>query len=148
MASSTKDIDKGFKAFKQELQRAKNATVEIGIHQDAMNDGLSIAEYAAYNEFGTVDIPERSFMRSTFDEKQSQINADMAKRYDQVKTGKIGVHRALSLIGLRHAQDIQDKIGSNIQPANSEATVARKKSTKTLIDTGAMRQSIRHVVKL
>lgn len=148
MASSTKDIDKGFKAFKQELQRAKNATVEIGIHQDSINDGLSIAEYAAYNEFGTIDIPERSFMRSTFDEKQSEINADMAKRYKQVIDGKIGVHRALSLIGMRHAQDIQEKIGSNIQPANSEATIARKKSTKTLIDTGAMRQSIRHVVKL
>lgn len=148
MASKTKDIDKGFKAFRYELQRARNASVEIGIHQDARNEGLSIAEYGAYNEFGTKDIPERSFMRSTFDENQSEINADMAKRYDQVKTGKIGVHRALSLIGLRHAQDIQDKIGSNIQPANSEATIARKKSTKTLIDTGAMRQSIRHVVKL
>lgn len=148
MASSTKDIDKGFKAFRAEMQRARTATVEIGIHQDAKNEGLSIAEYGAYNEFGTDNIPERSFMRSTFDEKQSQINADMAKRYDQVKTGKIGVHRALSLIGLKHAQDIQDKIGSNISPANSEATIARKKSTKTLIDTGAMRQSIRHKVSI
>lgn len=148
MASSTKDIDKGFKRFRAELQRAKTATVEIGIHQDAKKEGLSIAEYGAYNEFGTVNIPERSFMRSTFDEKQAQINADMAKRYDQVKTGKIGVHRALSLIGLKHAQDIQDKIGSNIQPANNEATIVRKKSTKTLIDTGAMRQSIRHKVTL
>ena len=148
MASSTKDIDKGYKAFRAELQRARNATVEIGIHADKFNAGLSVAEYGAYNEFGTVSIPERSFMRSTFDEKQSQINADMAKRYKQVIDGKIGVHRALSLIGMRHAQDIQDKIGSNIQPANSEATIARKKSTKTLIDTGAMRQSIRHMVKL
>lgn len=148
MASSTKDIDKGFKAFRAEMQRARNATVEIGIHQDAKNEGLSIAEYGAYNEFGTENIPERSFMRSTFDEKKSDINADMARRYDQVKTGKIGVHRALSLIGLKHAQDIQDKIGSNISPANSESTIARKKSTKTLIDTSAMRQSIRQVVKL
>lgn len=148
MASSTKDIDKGFKAFRAEMQRARNATVEIGIHQDAKNEDLSIAEYGAYNEFGTENIPERSFMRSTFDENQSDINADMAKRYDQVKTGKIGVHRALSLIGLKHAQDIQDKIGSNISPANSESTIARKKSTKTLIDTGAMRQSIRHKVSI
>ena len=148
MASSTKDIDKGFKAFRAEMQRSRNATVEIGIHQDAKNEGLSIAEYGAYNEFGTENIPERSFMRSTFDEKKSDINADMARRYDQVKTGKIGVHRALSLIGLKHAQDIQDKIGSNISPANSESTIARKKSTKTLIDTSAMRQSIRQVVKL
>ena len=148
MASSTKDIDKGYKAFRAELQRARNATVEIGIHEDKFNDGLSVAEYGAYNEFGTKDIPERSFMRSTFDEKQSQINADMAKRYDQVKTGKIGVHRALSLVGERHAQDIQDKIGSNIAPKNSDATIARKKSSKTLIDTGIMRQSIRHKVSL
>lgn len=146
MASSTKDIDKGFKKFRAEMQRAKSATVEIGIHSDAKNEGLSIAESGAYNEFGTKDIPERSFMRSTFDKKQSDINADMARRYDQVKTGKIGVHRALSFIGLKHAQDIQDKIGSNISPANSESTIARKKSTKTLIDTGAMRQSIRHKV--
>ena len=148
MASKTKDIDKGFKAFRAELQRTKNATVEIGIHEDKYNNGLSVAEYAAYNEFGTIDIPERSFMRSTFDESHQKINADMAKYYQQVKDGKIGVHRALSLIGMKHAQDIQNKIGSNIQPANSEATIARKKSSKTLIDTGIMRQSIRYLVKL
>lgn len=148
MASNVKDIDRGLKRFVREVQNARGATVEIGIHENKFNDGLSIAEYAAYNEYGTENIPERSFMRSTFDEKLASINSETQRLYKQVQDGKITVHKALGLLGMRHKADIQLKISSNIQPANAPATIERKGSSKTLIDTGAMRQSIDYVVKI
>ena len=37
---------------------------------------------------------------------------------------------------------IQESISSNIAPSNSDMTIARKKSSSTLIDTGLLRSSV------
>ena len=147
MASSTKIVDKGWNRIRRELRRAAVQEVVVGIQQGEMNDGQAIAEYAAYNEFGTENIPERSFMRSTFDENLSGIKQDMDRRYGQVLKGELDVSRALGLIGLRHQDQIKDKIGSNLPPPNAPATIEKKGSSKTLIDTGAMKNSIHYLVR-
>lgn len=48
----------------------------------------------------------------------------------------------LELLGLRAVGDVQSRIADGIEPAISKATAARKGSTKPLIDTGRLRQSI------
>lgn len=141
------DKDMGLQQFIRELQSARNAEVVIGLQEGDMAGGQSIAEYGAYNEFGTEDIPERSFMRTTFDEKQQDLNAFITRQYDLVKQGKITVYRALGLIGLRHQDQIQKKIGSNIQPKNADSTIAQKGSSRTLIDTGAMLAAVRYIIR-
>lgn len=149
MARNVVDRDLGLKRFMRELQNARNATVDIGVHQGSgTTDGVDIAEYAAYNEYGTSRIPERSFMRSTFDEKLQDVQRDIADKYNDVIAGRSTVYRALGLVGLRHETDIKKKIDSGIAPANAPNTVAQKGSSRTLIDTGAMRNSVRYVVKL
>lgn len=145
--ANVKDIDKGLKKFIRELQEAKTLEVVIGVHEGDTNSGLSIAEYAAYNEYGTKNTPSRPFMRESFDENSSRISKDIDTRYRQVQAGKLDIRSALSLVGLRHTKDIQKKIGSSMAPANSPATIAIKGSDRTLIDTGAMINSIRHVVR-
>jgi hypothetical protein len=147
MSRYTKDIDRGLKKFKQELQKAQDVEVLIGIHEGDMNGDETIAEYAAANEFGTDDIPERSFMRETFDEEVADLNIDLREKFKLVQTGKMSTWQALGLVGLKHENQIKAKINSNIDPANSPETIARKKSSKTLIDTGAMLNSVRHVVR-
>lgn len=147
MARNVIDRDKGLKKILQELNSAKTAVVEIGVHEGEVNgEGSSIAEYAAYNEYGTGNIPERSFMRSTFDEQLPKIKRDMDAQYAQIASGKSTVYRALSIVGMRHQEDIQKKIQSGVKPENAPSTIARKGSNKTLIDTGALVQSIRYVV--
>jgi len=143
------DKDLGLKRFKRELEKARNAEVLIGVHAgDKNGEGQLIAEYAAHNEFGTKHIPERSFMRTTFDEQQKKLSNTIAMQYSMVKTGSTTIYRALNLIGLKHSDDIKNKINSNIPPVNSPATIKRKKSSKTLVDTGSLRNSIHHVVKI
>lgn len=68
-------------------------------------------------------------------------------QYGLVVDGKTTVYRALMRVGQEHADDIKAKIRSNISPANAASTIARKKSSKTLIDTGAMLQSVTATVK-
>ena len=147
MAKNVIDRDLVLKRIMRELQSAKNAFVDIGVHEGERNsEGLNIAEYGAYNEFGTSKIPERSFMRSTFDEKQSKIKADMDNQFALLIEGKNTAYRSLAYVGERHQQDIQAKIKSGIDPANAGSTIASKGSSKTLIDTGSLVQSIRYVV--
>lgn len=139
--------DMGFEAFKQELEIAQTANVTIGIHEGSGSvDGVTIAEYAAYNEYGTKHIPERSFMRTTFDDEVNNIQNQMTAQWAQVLVGKTTVYRALSLIGLRHEIKVKEKINSNIQPKNAPSTIEKKKSSRTLIDTGTMLNTVRYVL--
>lgn len=139
--------DMGFEAFKRELEIAKTANVTIGIHEGSGSvDGVTIAEYAAYNEYGTKHIPERSFMRTTFDDEVSNIQNQMTVQWAAVTAGTTTVYRALSLIGLRHETKVKEKINSNIQPKNAPSTIAKKGSSRTLIDTGTMLNTVRYVL--
>lgn len=149
MARSSKTIDRdlGWKKLRAELERAKVSEVVVGILEGEVNDGQSIAEYAAYNEFGTENIPERSFMRSTFDERLTGLKIIMGQQFAKVKRGEKTVHQALSYIGLKHQDQIKDKIGSNMPPPNAPATIEAKGSSKTLIDTGAMKNSVHYLVR-
>jgi hypothetical protein len=53
----------------------------------------------------------------------------------------------MKLIGMRVVGDIQDRISDGIPPPNSPITIARKGSSKPLIDSGQLRQSISFEVR-
>jgi len=141
------DRDLGLKAFIRQLEVARTVEVAVGIHAGSVAHGQQIAEYAACNEYGTDSIPERSFMRSSFDENLSKIKADMDQQAGRVMAGQIDIRSALSVIGMKHQDRIKRKIGSNIQPANHPETIKKKKSSRTLIDTGAMLNSVHYVIR-
>ena len=148
LAKHVTDRDLGLKAFIRQLDIARVVEVTVGIHADKFSKGESIAYYGAVNEFGTDDghIHERPFMRSSFDENISAINEDLALQYHLVMMGQSTVKRGLSIVGMKHVSRIKTKITSNIQPANAPSTIKRKKSSRTLIDTGAMLNSVHYVV--
>ena len=141
------DRDLGLKAFIRQLETARKVEVVIGIRANEMNEGESVAFYAACNEYGTKIIPERSFMRSSFDESIGAIKSDMEKKEKKVMDGRKDIRSALGTIGLKHQARIKAKISSNIKPENADSTIARKKSSATLIDTGTMRNSVHYVVR-
>jgi hypothetical protein len=148
MATYTRDIDLGMKKFMKELDGAKSMDVVIGIQSQSVNEeGVDIATYGIANEFGDGKIPERSFMRSAWDENLPRIIDNMQENLEEVKAGKSKFNLALHKVGLLVETLIKQKIGSNIQPANHPETIKRKGSSKTLIDTSAMLNSIRYVVR-
>lgn len=135
------DRDLGWKAIKRELERAKGREVAVGILQGSVDsEGASIAEYATYNEFGTEDVPSRPFMAMSFDENVAAINSDFQRQSKRLVTGEVTAEQALTIIGQKHAGRVQNVItGRDILPALAPSTIAAKKgSTKTLVDTGAM----------
>lgn len=132
----------------REMQDADRAFVTVGIHEGERSmEGTNIAEYATYNEYGTGNIPSRPFMRTAFDENVAVIQRDMARAVDTAKKGG-SVYNELSVVGMKHQQRIQRTIkGRDFLPKLADSTIrAKKGSTKTLIDSGAMVNSIKYVV--
>jgi hypothetical protein len=144
------DRDLGWKAIKREVERAQRREVAVGILQGSTDsEGASIAEYATYNEFGTEDVPSRPFMAISFDENVAAINSDFNRQSKRLVAGEVTAEQALTIIGQKHAGRVQNTItGRNILPALAPSTIAAKKgSTKTLVDTGAMTNAVQIEVR-
>lgn len=144
------DRDLGWKAIKREVERAQRREVAVGILQGSNDsEGASIAEYATYNEFGTEDVPSRPFMAMSFDENVAAINSDFQRQSKRLVTGEVTAEQALTIIGQKHVSRVQNTItGRNILPALAPSTIAAKKgSTKTLVDTGAMVNAVQIEVR-
>lgn len=149
---STKDIDHGWNKIQKQLSLTDGAHVVVGVPETTGpredGDPASMAEVAFWNEFGTDYIPERSFLRSTIDENQTKYFELDARLIGGVFKGKLDLKRAMGLLGEEAKKDVQNKIRSGIEPANSELTIAMKRgSTKTLVDTGQLVQSITYEIR-
>ena len=148
--ANTQIIDLGWNAIKREIDRASSLEVAVGILEGSKNGkGLSIAGYAAVNEYGNDQTPSRPFMRTAFDENVAKITQDMKRQYAAVTSGRATVHQALTVVGERHAARTQNTItGRDFLPKLSESTInAKKGSTKTLVDTGAMVNAVKISVR-
>ena len=102
-----------------------------------------MASLAAVLEFGNARIPSRPFLRDTLEKYREKYTALFA---EQLKQGK-SPEQAMSLIAVIAQGDVQDNIVNGNWVPNAKSTIRRKKSSKPLIDTGKLRQSIRGVVK-
>lgn len=92
-------------------------------------------------------IPERSFIRSTFDEKSKVWMQKAQYQVGSVIDGKKNATIAMEVMGNVMQGDVQKKMVDGPFTANSKKTISKKGSNKPLIDTGRMRQSIRYLVR-
>lgn len=117
------------------------------------NSGTTIAEIAAFHEFGTRAVPERSFIRRTFREKRREFRQMAAKLTRGVLQGTtrggMSLKRALELLGSWGAAEVKKTITiDGVPPPLASTTVAKKGSSRALVDTGQLLNSITHEVEL
>ena len=106
-------------------------------------ENFNLASLAAVLEFGNDHIPSRPFLRQTLEENQEKYTALFVQWFDQgVPVAQIYERLAVMVQG-----DVQMNIVKGEWVANAKSTIRRKKSSKPLIDTGKMRQSVRGIVK-
>jgi hypothetical protein len=108
--------------------------------------GQTVAEVAAQHELGA-GVPRRSWLRDWVSEQQSGfIRTHWVKALQALAAdGNHALH--LGRLGAYFVGDIKQRIARGILPPNSPATIARKGSSKPLIDTGQLRNSITSVVE-
>jgi len=133
------------KGIKSLFKRLEKGTVDVGIlSSEGKHEGSSftVAQVGFMHEFGTVTIPERSFIRSTISSESRDIKQVARIQYKKVLDGSITTEQGLGVLGAFTVGLIQEKFTSNDWAPNTEKTQARKGSSSPLIDTGQLRQSI------
>lgn len=134
--------------FYRMLAELADKEVRIGFqHGEASeDDGTDICDIAAWNELGTEHIPSRPFLRKSVDENEGKINQFLQAEARSLASGKTA-ETLLNEIGDFQKSLVQEKITEGSFTPNAESTIRRKGSSKPLIDTGRMRQSVNYVIK-
>jgi hypothetical protein len=131
--------------------------VKVGFPAGKADGG--VIQRAVWNEFGTRGgasgggwggpVPERPFMRNAMRNGKGEISADLVKAAKSILRGAaLGQEpmmlkrTALRKLGIKAQGLIQQEIASLTSPANSPVTIARKGSSKPLIDSGEMAQAV------
>jgi hypothetical protein len=150
-----KDSDLGWKKLKRALAMLSHGDSYakagiIGEKAQADHGGLTNEEVALIQEFGTADghIPSRSFLREPYDANRERYMAALTKLIQAVYDGKIEVEHALALVGKMMESDMREAIRRGIPPPNAAATIAKKGSSKPLIDKGQLIGAISSAVVL
>lgn len=139
---------------------AKGAYVKVGMlggdsKMRGQGEPLTNVDIALVHEFGSLaaKIPERSFLRSTFDMSRAEYETILEKFAGGIYDGKLTVDRALGLLGAKVSADVKGTVvrGEPIPPPNAPRTLALKEAkraqgslgpVRTLIDTGRMIGSV------
>lgn len=141
--------DSEWQELKERLRvtMTRDAHVKVGVMQSkgggaSAGAGLTMVDLATIHEFGApaAGIPERSFIRRTFAEKHEALAAMTKRLAAAVVTKKMPVDRALGLLGAWGAAEVKRTItsGPGVPPPLSPVTIARKGSTRPLVDTGRL----------
>lgn len=95
----------------------------------------------------SITIPERSFIRTGYDENVDKITNKIESMLNDVLSFDINPDVFLDAIGMEFAGLIQRHMRTISAPANSAATSAVKGSSNPLQDTGRLIGAIRHEVE-
>lgn len=128
------------------LDEIDSKIISIGF-QGQYDDGTTVAEVAAWNEYGTENAPARPFMRQTLADKKDQIEEFQANAVAQGIRQHRDAAKTMNQIGVYMKAKVQEEITDGQFEPNAPSTIARKGSSHPLIDTSRMRQSINYTVK-
>ena len=113
---------------------------------EPVGEPIPVAEYAAYNEFGTQRIPARPFLRTSVDMFAEE--SWLPELADALKEG-VPPETALNRVGLQAQADIRRVIEEWKDPPNAPSTIKRKRSGRDnpLVDSGDLLDAIDYHVE-
>lgn len=151
------------------LQKLNGKKIKVGVFGDDGSDLVMIARVHEYGceipvtqkmrawfaangyplkkETTVIRIPERSFLRSGYDENIDTISKKIEEMVPDVISSEVDPKAFMDAIGMEFAGLIQKKMRDLKDPPNSQMTIERKGSSNPLIDTGRLVGSIRHEVE-
>ena len=139
---------------KKRYDSALKLEVAVGLPKDkisgkAYGSGSSVVQVGAAHEYGTGNVPQRSFLREPFLIKRRELQKTIDTVFSRIFEG-MDTEKGLSIIGTQ-AMNISKKAftsgGYGAWAPLDPATVKAKGSSQILIDTGMLRSSITYVVR-
>lgn len=104
------------------------------------------ATKAAINEYGTSKIPQRPFMRTAVSRHGKSWGEKSAKSVQSV-IKCMPISQVTELVGMQMKSDISSTLTNGPWTPNSVVTIAKKGSSRPLIDTGELMASITYKVE-
>jgi len=144
------NIVKRLKEIQRKINELSKKQVVVGaIGGGAREDGLTNAELLAIHEFGSAKkgIPERPVMRTSFKKGEAGAKTLLSQGVSECLKGNISTDQAYERAGLFLRNTVVETFVENDFTPNDPKTIKRKKSSKPLIDTGALRASISYEVR-
>lgn len=116
--------------------------------EDQTKTMADLAYIAAVHEYGSrkKNIPERSFLRTAIDENRDKIFRLCVRMEKLATDGKMNVEDVFKTLGIAIVDMVKKKISTITEPELKQKTIDRKHSSKPLIDTGQMRNSMQFKV--
>lgn len=142
---SLKQIDRGWDAIKAAVRNARSESYAkvgvLGASKKAARRGskLTNVDLALIQEFGTATIPERSFVRATFEAKKEELIHLMRQLAPQVYAGEMSIEQMLNLCGAKLAAEMKNRITSGIAPPLSVTTLRIRERVKM---TGKIQRTV------
>lgn len=139
----TKAVNVLFKQLQKGLEsKASGAAAGWLAGDKKEKDGQYIADVALYNEFGTETIPARPFLRVAQYNAYKRANNLVKNRLAEGAT----IDDLCKELSVLLANQIKREINRGQWTPNAPSTVRQKGSSKPLIDTAMMRNSIQTMV--
>ncbi len=120
-----------FGRLRNACEELSGKKILVGIVGTADSEVLKIAHA---HEYGTDKLPERSFIRASFDAEQNTLKNIVDNAVDKVLAGTTSADSALEAVGAQAAQLVQNYIDSNKVTPPSD--FSRKTQHTTLFETG------------
>ena len=140
--------------FMQQLDELCRLSVRVGFQAgDTEEDGTPLTNIAYWNEHGTmnkdgsVHSPARPFMHDSVQNNIEKTSHLCTSPANQLVTSKMSTQQSLEGIGVKMVSLVQKEIRNGDFAANAPSTIRAKGSSKPLIDSGRMRQSVTFVIK-
>lgn len=104
--------------------------------------GMNIGKDTKY-----INIPERSYLRSTFDEEYKDVAKEFGRGFEDVVAGEKSAKKLLHDIGKMLEKAVKEKMKNIDSPSNHPFTVKKKGDDNPLIDDGGLRSKIEYRIK-
>ena len=134
----------GLEKLDKELKYLQTHAVKVGVLGNGSANGISVQDYAIFNEYGTSRIPARPFFRLSVGtaNAQNEIKEYMKQQVEQIIQGGISAQQAYENLGTFVVQKIKKTIASGNFAALNPQTIKKKGHSKPLIDTHSLYESI------
>lgn len=132
----------------KELQKMNNKRIRIGILNESLKnaEGITILEYAIYNEYGTRNMSARPFFREATErsDNEREIKDYIESQIEKIvnSKGRYSSTEALNSIGEYVRGKVIDSIKNGSWANNMPSTIKKKGRNTPLIDDGDLIRSI------
>lgn len=121
-----------FERLKSACRSMDGKKIIVGIVGDGVDS--EVLKIAAAHEYGTDKLPERSFIRASFDADQDKLGSIVSGQVNKVLSGQTSADDAANAIGAQAAQLVQNFIDENrVKP---QSDFSKKTQHTTLYETG------------